>query len=109
MILNGFLGVFCYVELVQTEFQSFSFSKNDLEWNSEVCSLPRNCSKQNSEGFSLPRNGSERNSEVFIYHKTGGIPTELMSVPSCSVFIGIFFLLENGNPSQILHIIKFTR
>ncbi len=63
----------------------FFSSKNGLEWN--------------SQGFSLPRNGSERNSKVFLLLETGGIPTELSSVPSCSVLRGIIFLSENGNPS----------
>jgi hypothetical protein len=49
----------------------FFSSKNGLEWN--------------SQGFSLPRNGSERNFKVFLLLETGGIPTELSSVPSCSV------------------------
>ncbi len=34
----------------------------------------------------------------FFFCETGGIPTELPSVPSCSVSCGIIFLSENGNP-----------
>ncbi len=74
-------------------------TKNGSERNFEGFSLPRNGSERNSDGFSLPRNGSERNSEVFLYRKTGGIPTELRSVPTCSEFCGIIFWSENGNPS----------
>ncbi len=72
-------------------------SENGLERNSKVLSF-KNGLERNSKGFFLPRNGSERNSEVFLFRETGGIPTELPSVPSCFVFRGIIFLSENGNP-----------
>jgi hypothetical protein len=35
----------------------------------------------------------------FLFRETGGILTELPSVPTCSEFRGIIFLSENGNPS----------
>jgi hypothetical protein len=40
-----------------------------------------NCSEWISEGISLPRNGLKWNSEVSLFWETGGIPTELPSVP----------------------------
>ncbi len=126
MVLNGFLKrVFCSKNWLGKEFRSYFFSKNGSELNSEVFSLLKmvetefrgfsfpkivwnrisrfflseNGSEQNSKNFSLPRNGLERNSEVFLFRETGGIPIELPSVPSCSVFRGIIFLSENGNTS----------
>jgi hypothetical protein len=80
-----FRGFFSSEKWFGTEFWGFSLLRNGSEWN--------------SEGFPLLRNGSERNSEVFLFRKTGGIPMELPSFPSCSVFRGIIFLSENGNPS----------
>ncbi len=67
--------------------------------NSEGFSLLRNGLERKSEGFYLPSNGSERNSEDFLFRLTGGIPRELPSAPSCSIFHGIIFLSENGNPT----------
>ncbi len=77
----------------------FLFPRFGSERNSEGVSLSRNGSERNSEGFSLPRNCSERNSEVFLVRETGGIPTELPSVRTCSEFRGIIFLSENVNPT----------
>jgi hypothetical protein len=84
MVQNGIQRVFLIREWFGTEFRGFS--------------LQRNGSERNSDGFSLPINGSERNSEVFLLRETGGIPTELPSVLTCSIFRGIIFLSENGNP-----------
>ncbi len=78
--------------------KGFSLPRNGLERNFEGFSLPRNGLEWNSKGFSLPRNGSERNSEVFLFRKTGGVPMELPSVPSCYVFRIIIFFSENDNP-----------
>jgi hypothetical protein len=85
MVQNRILRVILFREMVwnRTPRVTYSLAINGSEWN--------------SEGFSLPRNDSERNSEGFLFRKTSGIPTELPSVPSCSVFRGNFFLLENGN------------
>jgi hypothetical protein len=110
MIRNGTPKFFIFQKLFRTEFRGFFSSKNGSERNSEVFliqkwfvtkfqRLPRNGLEQNSQGFSLQRNGSERNSEFFLNRETGGIPTELLSVKSCSVFRGIIFLSENGNPN----------
>jgi hypothetical protein len=85
------------------EFRVFFSSENGSEWNSEVFTsengLERNSKvlsfknglERNSKGYFLPRNGSERNSEDFLFRETGGISTELLSVPSCFVFRGIIF------------------
>ncbi len=67
-----FCGFFSSEKRFGMEFQEFSPSRNGLE--------------QNFEGFSLPRNSLELNSEVFLFCETGGIPTELLSVPSCPAF-----------------------
>ncbi len=98
-------SVICFENLFGMEFQGFFLSKNGSEWNSEVISLPKmvrnrimrlltskNCLAQDSEGFSLSINGSEHNSEVFLFRETGGIPTELPPVLSCSVFRIVIFL-----------------
>jgi hypothetical protein len=85
MIRNGIPRFFLFRKWFRTEFRGFSHPK--MVWDGT------------SKGFSLPRNGSEQNSEVFLFRETSGIPTELPTVPSCSVFHGIIFLSENGNPS----------
>ncbi len=104
--------VFSLPKIVRNRIPRFFSSKNGLEWNSKVFSLPRNgsernskgfcllinTSERNSEGFSLPKNGLEQNSEVFLFRETGGIPTELLSVPSCSVFLGIIFFVGKWQP-----------
>jgi hypothetical protein len=87
MVRNRIPRNFLFLQMVRPE--GFSLPRNSSEWNSEGFSLPRNGSDRNSEGFSLPRNCSERNSEVFLLRETGGIPMELPSVLSCSVFHGI--------------------
>jgi hypothetical protein len=90
--------VFSLPKMVGTEFQGFSLPK--IVWNGiPKFFLSENGSEWNFKSFSLPRNGLERNSEVFLFRETGGILTELQSVSSCSVFRGIIFLSENGNPS----------
>ncbi len=87
MVQNRIPRNFLFRQMVRPE--GFSLPRNSLECNSEGFSLPRNGSDRNSEGFSLPRNCLERNSDFFLLQETGGIPMELPSVPSCSVFHGI--------------------
>jgi hypothetical protein len=107
MVWNRFSSVFSSENGSEWNSEFFFFrkwfgtvfsSKSDLERNSKVLSF-KNGLEQNSKGFFIPRNGSERNSKIFLFRETGGIPTELPSVPSCFVVRGIIFLSENGNPS----------
>jgi hypothetical protein len=116
MVRNRILRFFSSKNGSDWNSVGFSLLRNGSEWNSEGFSLSRNGSERNSEGFSLPRNGLVQNSEVFLFQKmvwngilrvflnglvlnsevflfceTGGIPTELPSVPSCSAFRGIIF------------------
>jgi hypothetical protein len=119
--------VFSVLKMVWNRFSSVFSSENSLEWNSEFFFLPQMVrngipkfsllkmvwkgipwfyhSKMVWNGiprvFFRPRNGSERNSEVFLFRETGGIPTELPSVPSCFVFRGKIFLSKNGNPTSV--------
>ncbi len=90
------------------EFRSFSHLK--MVWNGiprvflfrEMVrnGIPRVCSFRE-----MVRNGIP----VFLLLETGGIPTELLSVPSCSVLRGIICLSENGNPSKNTAKLKTTR
>jgi hypothetical protein len=91
--------VFLIQKWFRTEFQGFFSSEKWFGTEFRGFFLPRKGTEQNYEGFSLPKNGSEQNFLVFLFHKTGGITTQLPSVPSCSVFCGIIFLSENGNPN----------
>ncbi len=57
-------------------------SENGLERNSKVLSF-ENDLERSSKGFlfqEMFRNGIPR---VFLFRETGGIPMELLSVPSC--------------------------
>jgi hypothetical protein len=99
--------LFCSENGSERNSEVFS-SKNGLERNSKVLSF-ENGLERNSKGFSLPRNGSERNSEVFLFRETGGIPTELPSVPSCFVSRGIIFLSENGNPTHDPVVVEWAK
>ncbi len=116
IIRNGIPRLFSTKHGSEQNSEGFSLPRNGLERNSDGFSLPRNGSERNSDGVSIPRIGSERNSqcfslpriglgrnsEVFLFCKTGGIPTELPSVPTCSKFCGIIFLSENDNPTPAL-------
>ncbi len=84
---HNYLGFFR--EMVRNEIPRFFSSEKWFGTKFRGFSLSRNGLERNSEGFSLLRNGLELNSEVFLFCETGGIPTELMSVPSCSAFRGI--------------------
>jgi hypothetical protein len=73
------------------EFRGFFSSEKWFGTKLRRFSLPRNGLERNSEGFYLPGNGLVLNSEAFLFRETGGISTELPSVPSCSAFRGIIF------------------
>ncbi len=71
MVRNGIPRVFSSEKWFGTEFQGF-FSSEQL---------------------------FRTDSKIFLFRETGGIPTELPSVPTCSIFCEIISLSENGNPS----------
>jgi hypothetical protein len=94
--------------------ESFSLLRTWFGTNSESFNLPRMVRKksQSSEYFSLLRNGLELNSELFIVRRTARTRILSLSIPRnwrnsegmnqisiCSVFRGIIFFSENGNPT----------
>jgi hypothetical protein len=85
LVRNGIPKFFLLRKWFGTEFRGFFSSKNGSEQISKVLLIP-NGSERNSKSFSLLGNGSEQNSEVFLFSETGGIPTEMPPVSSCSVF-----------------------
>ncbi len=99
------LSAFCSKKWFGTDFRVFSVPKIGSEWNYEVLlfqkwfgtkvrgfSLPKNGSKRNSEGFSLSRNRQNSDGNTI-----------------CSVFRGIIFLSENGNPSSTYLLVYVCR
>jgi hypothetical protein len=91
MVWNGILSVFLFRETLRNRIPRV-FLFREMVRNK----IPRVFSSKKwfgTEfwGFFLPRNGLELNSEVFLFCETGGIPTELPSVPSCPPFHGIIF------------------
>jgi hypothetical protein len=103
MVWNGILRVFLFRENVWNGISSV-FLYRELVWNGilRVFLFRENVRNGILRVFlfrELVRNGIPR---VFLFRETGEIPTELLSVPSCSVFRGIIFLSENGNPIRHL-------
>jgi hypothetical protein len=107
-----FFPSFYFRKWFREEFRIFICSENDSERNSEVFFF-RKWFGTEFRGFFQPkmvRNGIPRvflfqemvRNEIprfFLLRETGGILTELPSVPTCSEFRGIIFLSENGNPN----------
>jgi hypothetical protein len=102
-VLNGILRVFLSRELVWNGIlRVFLFRENVRNGIPRLFlfrELVRNGIPRVFLFRKLVRNGIPR---VFLFRETGEIPTELLSVPSCSVFRGIILLSENGNPIRHL-------
>jgi hypothetical protein len=98
MIQNRILRFFFIQKWFGTEFWGFDHPKmvwNAIPWVFHFGEMVRNgilfwgffssekWFRTKFREFSFPRNGLEGNSEVFLFCKTGRIPMELLSVPSC--------------------------
>jgi hypothetical protein len=94
VVRNGIPSIFFYCRMVWNKIMRFRVFFSYAKWFGMEFRV----------FFYLPWNDTEWNSKHFPFRRTGGIPTEWIQIYVSSVFSGIFFFSENGNPNYTAYV-----